>query len=109
MRVHCYQKPLFSIMAALLILPTSAFIAYGQQGKPTESADEKSKMEFSLRGQLDARAIKYGGWQKFCFKTPGSNTACRTTISGKWDTGQTAVRLGRPLSSGRRQAHRRPG
>jgi invasion protein IalB len=93
MRVHCCQKLFFSMMAALLILPISTFIAHGQQGTPAEPAHEKSKMEFALRGQRDARAIKYGDWQKFCFRTPGSNTVCRTTIGGKWDTGQSAVRI----------------
>jgi invasion protein IalB len=50
-------------------------------------------MEFALRGQRDARAIQYSGWQKFCFKTPGANAVCRTTISGKWETGQSAIRI----------------
>ena len=45
------------------------------------------------RGQRNAvRQIKYGDWQKVCFKTPGTNQVCRTTISGTFDTGQTAVR-----------------
>jgi invasion protein IalB len=45
------------------------------------------------RGQRGlVRQIKYGDWQKFCFKTPGTNMVCRTTITGTWDTGQTAVR-----------------
>jgi invasion protein IalB len=80
-------------MAALLILPMSAFIAHGQQRTPSGSADEKSNMEFSLRGQRDARTIKYGDWQKFCFQTPGAKTVCRTTIAGKWETGQSSVRV----------------
>ena len=93
MQVRCCQKSIFSIIAALLILPMSTFIAYGQQGTPAEAGDEKPQMEFALRGQRDARAIKYGDWQKFCFQTPDSNTVCRTTISGKWETGQSAVRI----------------
>jgi invasion protein IalB len=45
------------------------------------------------RGQRNAvRQIKYGDWQKVCFKTPGTSQVCRTTISGTFDTGQTAVR-----------------
>jgi invasion protein IalB len=49
--------------------------------------------EVASRGQRGlVRQIKYGDWQKFCFKTPGTNMVCRTTISGTWDTGQTAVR-----------------
>src|SRR5262249_48761972 len=45
------------------------------------------------RGERKAREIKYGDWQKFCFKTPASNMVCRMTISGTFETGQTAVRL----------------
>jgi invasion protein IalB len=51
------------------------------------------KPEMGPRGQRKAREIKYGDWQKVCFKTPGSNMVCRTRISGVWpDTGQSAVR-----------------
>ena len=45
------------------------------------------------RGQRKpARAISYGEWQKVCFKTPGTNMVCRTSINGTFDTGQSAVR-----------------
>jgi invasion protein IalB len=40
-----------------------------------------------------AREIKYSDWRKFCFKTPGTSTVCRTTISGTFATGQSAVRI----------------
>jgi invasion protein IalB len=93
MRVRYFPKPISSIIATLLSLPMSNIVAHGQQGTPAEPADEKSKMEFALRGQRDARAIRYSDWQKFCFKTPGANAVCRTTISGKWETGQSAVRI----------------
>src|SRR5215470_1641733 len=49
--------------------------------------------EFAARGQREARAIKYGDWQKFCFKPGGARMVCRTSISGTFETGQTAVRL----------------
>jgi invasion protein IalB len=65
--------------------------AFAQQGAPTSPDDKKPEME--SRGQRNAiRQIKWGDWQKFCFKTPGTNAVCRTTISGTFDTGQTAVR-----------------
>src|SRR5262249_49692064 len=52
-----------------------------------------NKAEMAPRGERKAREIKYGDWQKVCFKTPGSNMVCRTNISGTWsDTGQSAVR-----------------
>ena len=97
---RCFlQADLFSrsTPAALLLLLSIcvARFAYGQQGteQDTAATGSKSRTEFALRGQRDARAIKYGDWQKFCFKTPGANTVCRTTISGTWETGQSAVRI----------------
>src|SRR6201998_4755008 len=49
--------------------------------------------EFTPRGQRMARDIKYGDWRKVCFQTPGTKMVCRTTISGIWETGQSAVRV----------------
>ena len=49
--------------------------------------------EFTPRGQRIARDIKYGDWRKVCFQTPGTKMVCRTTISGIWETGQSAVRV----------------
>jgi invasion protein IalB len=87
------QNFLLSAIASLLIIPMSADVAHAQQGTPAAAPEEKSKADFSARGQRDARSIKYGDWQKFCFKTPEVNQVCRTTISGKWETGQSAVRI----------------
>jgi invasion protein IalB len=80
-------------LVAFIIVPMSATLAYGQQPATVGGSDEKSKAEFALRGQREARAIKYGEWQKLCFKTPGANLMCHTTISGKWENGQSAVRI----------------
>jgi invasion protein IalB len=57
------------------------------------SAQQDDKAAIGPRGERKAREIKYGDWQKFCFKTPGTNMVCRTTISGAWETGQSAVRI----------------
>jgi invasion protein IalB len=54
---------------------------------------QQSGKDIGPRGERKAREIRYGDWQKFCFKTPGSNMVCRTTIGGTWDTGQSAVRI----------------
>jgi len=82
-----------SALAALsiLLLP---HLADAQQAAPPGGGTEKAREpEMASRGQRSlVRLIKYGDWQKFCFKTPGTNMVCRTTISGSWDTGQTAVR-----------------
>jgi len=76
--------------AALSILLLPGLVS-GQQATPPTG--DKSQGEVAPQGQrATIRQIKYGDWQKFCFKTPGSNQVCRTTISGNFDTGQSAVR-----------------
>lgn len=80
----------------LMLLDCGLGAAYGQQAaKPEGSApNEKSPgQEFTLRGQRAAREIKYSDWRKFCFKVPGTNMVCRTTIAGTFETGQSAVRI----------------
>src|SRR5215831_6670261 len=73
---------------SLLLLPN---FADGQQATPP--ASNQPQAEVAPRGQRSTvRQIKYGDWQKYCFKTPGTNQVCRTTISGTFDTGQSAVR-----------------
>jgi invasion protein IalB len=49
--------------------------------------------EVATRGQREAKDITYGKWQKLCFKAGGTPTLCRTSITGKFPTGQTAVRV----------------
>jgi invasion protein IalB len=57
-------------------------------------ANEKPpEPEVGPRGQRATREIKYGDWDKFCFKAGGAPLVCRTTISGTWETGQAAVRI----------------
>src|ERR1700733_6495837 len=79
-----------SFAASLLLLSPSA--ARAQQATP--SASDKASSEIASRGQRSlVRQIKYGDWQKFCFKTTGTNQVCRPTISGNFDTGQSAIRV----------------
>ena len=49
--------------------------------------------EIATRGQREAKDITYGDWQKLCFKAGGAPTLCRTSITGKFPTGQMAVRV----------------
>ena len=77
-------------ICAVSLSPAGA--ARGQQA--AQSASEKASVEFAPRGQRNlVRPIIYGDWQKFCFKTTGTKQVCRTTISGKFDTGQSAIRV----------------
>jgi len=71
------------LAAALILLPD---LACAQQ--PASAGPE-----MAARGQRKlVREISYGDWQKVCFKTPGTDMVCRTTINGTFDTGQSAVR-----------------
>jgi invasion protein IalB len=74
-------------MAALLLLSGIVRPGIAQQ------ATNGDKPGMAPRGERNAHEIKYGDWQKFCFKTPGSSMVCRTTITGSWETGQSAVRI----------------
>ena len=79
----------------LLLLDFGPGAAYGQQpAKPGAAPGEKpAGQEFASRGQRAAREIKYSDWRKTCFKIPGTNLVCRTSIAGTFATGQSAVRI----------------
>jgi invasion protein IalB len=78
-----------------LLLDFGPCAAYGQQpARPEAAPSEKPPgQEFALRGQRAAREIKYSDWRKTCFKIPGTNLVCRTSIAGTFATGQSAVRI----------------
>lgn len=85
---HC--PLLLSLYAAslLLLIPN---VANTQPATP--SVVDEPKSEIAPRGKRNpVREIKYGDWRKFCFSTPGTKQVCRTTISGNFDTGQSAIR-----------------
>jgi invasion protein IalB len=88
------KKRLFSSSTVAILFTLLPGLGNAQQAPPPVAGAEKaSEPEMASRGQRGpVREIKYGHWQKFCFKTPGTNMVCRTTITGTWDTGQTAVR-----------------
>jgi len=56
-------------------------------------ASKPAAEEVTPRGQREAKDITYGDWRKLCFKPGGAKTLCRTSITGTFETGQTAVRL----------------
>jgi invasion protein IalB len=66
-----------------------------QPAKPEGSppSEKSAGQEFVSRGQREARDIKYSDWRKNCFKTPGTNLTCRTSIAGTFGTGQPAIRV----------------
>jgi invasion protein IalB len=80
----------------VLLMPGGLRPGYGQQSAPAGGSQANDKLpgqEFALRGQRMAREIKYSDWSKVCFKTPGTSMVCRTSISGTFETGQSAVRI----------------
>jgi invasion protein IalB len=87
MRHSSWLRPVFAAAIALSAIDA----AFAQAAPPT--ATKAAADEFAARGQREARSVKYGDWQKICFKPGGAKMVCRTTISGTFETGQTAVRI----------------
>jgi invasion protein IalB len=82
---------LVTTIFALAALDAGAYAQKQTSGKDLNA--NPPEPEVGLRGQRPAREIKYGDWRKFCFKPAGTPTVCRTSISGNWENGQTAVRM----------------
>jgi invasion protein IalB len=90
-----------SVAAILLALCTSivATVANGQQLIPfgdVPATADFTEQEIAARGQKRARDLTYSDWRKLCFKgvqDTETKMVCRTTISGKWDTGQIALKV----------------
>jgi invasion protein IalB len=49
--------------------------------------------ETNPRGQLEVKDVTYGEWKKLCFKPDVEKMLCRTSITGRFATGQMAIRL----------------
>lgn len=88
--------------AAILIALCNSIVAVpasGQQVTPfgdVPATPDFTGQEIAARGQQHAHDLTYSDWSKLCFKgVNGSDTkmVCRTTINGKWDTGQIALKV----------------
>src|ERR1700751_3395532 len=95
---NCAPLLLSSILSIVFSAPGEVVGLTPAFGQPAALPDPPSSEatetpEIGRRGQRLGREIKYGDWQKFCFKPGGAKMTCRTTISGNWDTGQRRVRL----------------
>ena len=86
MRFSSWPGPVVAAIAVLAADPAFAQAAPPISPKPASD-------EFAARGPREARNIRYGDWQKICFKPGGAKMVCRTTISGTFETGQIAVRI----------------
>jgi invasion protein IalB len=93
------RRQLVADILIFLLALTVATSANGQQVVPfgdVPATGDFSEAEIAARGRQPARDLTYSDWSKMCFKgVQGANTkmVCRTTISGKWDTGQVALRV----------------
>jgi invasion protein IalB len=90
------RSSLLGAMPILLLLDLGMAGANAQQpAKPEGSppSEKSAGQEFAPRGQRAAREIKYSDWRKTCFKAHGTDMACRTSIAGTFETGQSAVRI----------------
>jgi invasion protein IalB len=86
---------LLAAVPVLSLLNFAIAAAHAQQPKPEGGlpSEKSAGAESAPRGQREAREIKYSDWSKTCFKTPGTNMVCRTSITGTFVTGQSAVRI----------------
>ena len=90
---------LLAIGALVVSMTTTVMRADAQQLVPfgdVPATENFSEAEIATRGAQPARALTYAPWRKVCFKATqeaGSKMVCRTTINGKWDTGQIALRV----------------
>jgi len=82
-------------LLGLLLMQSAGTTGYAQPAQPggPATSEKPAEPESAPRGQRVASGIKYGDWRKVCFKTPGTNMVCRTTISGTFETGQSAIRI----------------
>jgi invasion protein IalB len=90
------RSGLLAVWTVLSLLNFGVGAGYAQQpAKPEGSppGEKSTGAEVVPRGQREAREIKYSDWRKTCFKTPGTNLVCRTSITGTFATGQSAVRV----------------
>src|SRR5262249_16854393 len=82
--------PLPTLLLAAVLCGTASAQAAADD-KPSAAA-APAPPEISPRGERKANDIRYGEWQKLCFRPGGAQTVCRTSITGRYETGQMAVR-----------------
>ena len=90
-------RPRDLVLAALFVmLACSPQLAAAESKTPLTPPREETPLpepEVAPRGRHAPRDITYSQWRKLCFKVPGKDTLCRTSITGTWDTGQMAIRF----------------
>jgi invasion protein IalB len=96
------RSPWYRFLATgslVVFMATTVMRVNAQQLVPfgdVPATDNFSEAEIATRGRQPDRLLTYSPWRKICFKAvqdAGSKMVCRTTMNGKWDTGQIALRL----------------
>ena len=90
-----------SVAAILTALCSSlaTTVSSGQQVIPfgdVPATPDFTEQEIAARGQQQARDLTFSDWTKLCFRgVQGADTkmVCRTSINGKWDTDQIALKV----------------
>lgn len=83
----------------LLSTATPGVEVHAQQFVPfgdVPATENFSEAEIAARGRKPDRPLTYAPWRKVCFRASqeaDSKMVCRTTINGRWDTGQVALRM----------------
>jgi len=89
------------LATALVVLSTATTVmeAHAQQLVPfgdVPATKNFSEAEIAARGRKPDHPLTYAPWRKLCFRASqeaGSKMVCRTTMNGRWDTGQIALRM----------------
>jgi len=76
-----------------LLVVVAAGVASSAIAAARHNSQASKPAEVTTRGQREAKDITYGDWRKLCFRAGGAKLLCRTSITGTFPTGQTAVRV----------------
>lgn len=85
------HRPLDRLLHLLMVAALGSAMSSAAAAPKAAQADKPA--EVTTRGQREVKDISYGGWQKLCFKAGGAPNLCRTSITGQFATGQTAIRV----------------
>jgi invasion protein IalB len=92
----------YRILAAgslVVLMATTVMRVDAQQLVPfgdVPATESFSEAEITTRGRKPDRPLTFARWGKVCFKATQealSKMVCRTTINGRWDTNQIALRV----------------
>jgi invasion protein IalB len=85
------RKTIVTILLGMVV--SGGDVAQAASQQKSSSIPEIQNANITPRGHRTATDITFGDWRKLCFKPAGAKSLCRTSITGKFDTGQIAVRV----------------